>query len=289
MFDLLEQSLPFLLSVSCIVGLAVGSFLNVVIYRLPVMMKREWRQDCCEFLNVENKESDEARFNLMVPRSSCPHCGHMITALENIPVISYLILKGKCSACHNKISIRYPIIEIISAVTTVMAAYHFGYSLQALMIMVLSWSLICLTMIDFDEQLLPDSITMPLLWLGILGNYHGMFTTLEDAVLGAVFGYLSFWSIYILFKITTGKEGMGHGDFKLLSMLGAWLGWQFLPYIFIVSSIVGALIGITLMVIKSHGRTSQIPFGPYIAIAGWTAIYWGQSLTEQYLGRNFFI
>lgn len=285
LFNLLEHSTPFLLSTVFVLGLIVGSFLNVVIHRLPKMMQKEWRSDCCEFLEIENtNQSDKKNYNLVVPRSACPECGHQITALENIPLLSYLFLRGKCSNCSTHISLRYPTIELISGLVSALAAWHFGFSIETLMIMLLSWSLICLTMIDYEEQLLPDSITLPLLWLGILCNYFEMFTSLESSILGTIFGYLAFWFIYILFKITTGKEGMGHGDFKMLSMLGAWLGWQMLPLIIIMSSIVGALIGIVLIIFTSHKKSKPIPFGPYIAVAGWIAIFWGNQLTEQYLG-----
>ncbi len=285
LFNLLEHSTPFLLSTVFVFGLIVGSFLNVVIHRLPKMMQKEWREDCCEFLEIDNNNQDDKKtYNLISPRSACPGCGHKITALENVPLISYLFLRGKCSECSAHISLRYPAIELISGLTSVTAAWFYGFSAETFLIMILSWSLICLTMIDYEEQLLPDGITLPILWLGIFCNYFDLFTDLESSVLGAIFGYLAFWSVYILFKVATGKEGMGHGDFKLLSMLGAWLGWQMLPLVIILSSIVGALIGIALLVFTSHNKSKPIPFGPYIAIAGWIAIFWGNQLTEQYLG-----
>lgn len=264
-------------------GLATGSFLNVVIYRLPKMMFADWRSQCCELLEVEVETTTEKKFNLCTPASSCPACGHKIRAWENIPVLSYLFLKGRCSSCSDKISIRYPLIECVSAIIAVIAAIRFGVSLQALLAMFLSWSLLCLTMIDFDHKLLPDDITLPLLWLGIIANMFGLFTDLYSSLFGVILGYLAFWSVYILFKLTTGKEGMGHGDFKLLAMLGAWLGWQQLPLIIILSSFVGAVVGIALMVLAKHERSTPIPFGPYIAVAGWIALIWGQTLTQQYL------
>ena len=286
LISLLQNSPEFFLTMVFIVSLLVGSFLNVVIYRLPVMLQRQWREECCEFLELKSETSSEGKdevFNLSLPRSTCPNCGHMITALENIPVISYLFLGGKCSACKTGISLRYPLIEVLTAVLSLVAAWHFGFSWQTLLLLFLTWALIALTFIDFDQQLLPDNITLPFLWLGIIANYFGLFTTLEDSVLGAVFGYLAFWSVYIIFKILTGKEGMGHGDFKLLSMLGAWLGWQYLPVIIFLSSCVGALVGLTMMMRSPNKESKPIPFGPYIAIAGWIAVFWGADLSNFYL------
>jgi len=279
----LESNPALYLALVGIIGLAFGSFLNVVIYRMPEVMFAEWREQCCDLLEIENKEKTAAKITLSWPRSNCRHCGHQLRASENIPVLSYLMLKGRCSSCSNKISIRYPAIEVLSAVLAVIAAWKFGVSLQAVLAMLLSWSLICLTMIDFDHQLLPDDITMPFLWLGIIANMFGVFTDIYSSLLGAIFGYLSFWSVYILFKLTTGKEGMGYGDFKLLAMLGAWLGWQQLPLIIILSSMVGAIIGISLIIFTKHERSKPIPFGPYIAIAGWFAVIWGPAITQRYL------
>lgn len=270
-------------SLTSVAGLAVGSFLNVVIHRLPLMMFAEWRQQCCELLEIGNAEQSESPLSLSHPRSNCPHCGHRIKAIENIPVISYLFLRGRCSACAARISPRYPLVELTSAAVAVIVAWKFGVSLQAVLAMLLSWALICLTLIDMDHQLLPDDITLPLLWLGLIANMFGLFTDLHSSLIGAVAGYLAFWSIYILFKFTTGKEGMGHGDFKLLAMLGAWLGWQMLPLIIILSSMVGALVGIGLLVLTRHERSQPIPFGPYIAVAGWIALIWGPAITNQYL------
>ena len=266
-------------------GLLIGSFLNVVILRLPVMMERDWKQQCCELLELDdsNFNKEKENINLVTPRSHCPKCKHQISALENIPVISYLFLKGKCSKCENKISIRYPLIEIVSGISVVIVAYYFGVSSQTLFALFLTWSLIALSMIDFDHQLLPDDITLPLLWLGIVINIFGVFTDIESSVLGAVFGYGTLWSVYIIFKLVTGKEGMGHGDFKLLAVLGAWFGWQLLPLIIILSSLVGAVIGISLMFLKSHDRNTAIPFGPYLAIAGWVSMLWGPYIMSAYL------
>lgn len=275
----------FYLCTIFILGLLVGSFLNVVILRLPVMMQRDWKQQCCELLELDNSNlnKDNANINLVSPRSHCPKCKHQISAIENIPVISYLFLKGKCSNCENKISLRYPLIEMVSGISVVIVAYYFGVSTQALFALFLTWSLIALSMIDFDHQLLPDDITLPLLWLGIIINIFGLFTDIESSILGAIFGYGTLWSVYIIFKLVTGKEGMGHGDFKLLAVLGAWFGWQLLPLIIILSSLVGAVIGISLMVFKSHNRNTAIPFGPYLAIAGWVSMLWGPYIMSAYL------
>ncbi len=249
------------------------------------MMERDWKQQCCELLELDdsNVKKENENINLVTPRSRCPKCKHQINALENIPVISYLFLKGKCSNCENKISVRYPLIELVSGISVVIVAFHFGVSIQTLFALFLTWSLIALSMIDFDHQLLPDDITLPLLWLGIIINLFGLFTDIESSVLGAVFGYATLWSVYIIFKLVTGKEGMGHGDFKLLAVLGAWFGWQLLPLIIILSSLVGAVIGISLMVFKSHSRNTAIPFGPYLAIAGWSSMLWGPYIMSAYL------
>jgi leader peptidase (prepilin peptidase) / N-methyltransferase len=248
------------------------------------MMERDWKEQCCELLKIDNDNGNEAAiFNLITPRSHCPNCKHKISALENIPVISYLFLKGKCKECSNKISIRYPIIELVSALSVVIVAYFFGVSLQALFAICLTWALIALSMIDFDHQLLPDDITLPLLWFGIIINFFNIFTDIESSVLGAIFGYGSLWSVYMIFKLVTGKEGMGYGDFKLLAVFGAWFGWQSLPLIIILSSLVGAIVGISLIIFKSHNRTTAIPFGPYLAIAGWVFMLWGPYIMSAYL------
>ena len=218
-----------------------------------------------------------------MPRSRCPHCGHQITALENIPVLSYLVLAGKCSTCHAAISIRYPLIEMVSATLALFCAWHFGFGLQALLAILLSWGLLTLTMIDMDHQLLPDDITLPFMWIGILANMFGLFTDIHSSLFGVMAGYTVLWTVYILFKLATGKEGMGYGDFKLLAMLGGWLGWQMLPLIILLSSFVGAIIGIGLIIFAQHDRAKPIPFGPYLAIAGWIALIWGDKLTGVYL------
>ncbi|MBI4937325.1 MAG: prepilin peptidase [Nitrosomonadales bacterium] len=274
------QPLMFV-GMSAALGLMVGSFLNVVIHRLPRMMEREWRAHCAELAGEE--PGSAPRYNLVVPRSACPHCGHAISALENIPVISYLLLRGKCKGCGAPISARYPAVEALSALLSGFAAWHFGFGLAACAALLFVWALLALTFIDFDTQLLPDDITLPLLWAGLLFNLPGTFTELHGAVIGAVAGYLALWAVYWLFKLATGKEGMGYGDFKLLAAIGAWLGWQMLPLVILLSSLVGAVAGITLIVAARHGRNIPIPFGPYLAGGGLIALFWGQALTQSYL------
>jgi leader peptidase (prepilin peptidase)/N-methyltransferase len=265
-----------------IIGLCIGSFLNVVIHRLPKMMEREWHEQCAE---LHGKELDPAQpLNLAHPRSRCPACGHQISALENIPVISYLFLRGRCAGCGTAISLRYPLVELLTGVLSAFAVWHFGLSWPALGALILVWSLIALAAIDFDTQLLPDSITLPLLWIGLAFNLSGTMTDISSAVVGAMIGYLALWSVFWAFKLATGKEGMGYGDFKLLAALGAWLGWQMLPVIVLLSSVVGAVVGIALIVFARHGRNNPIPFGPYLAAAGIIALFWGQQLTKTYLG-----
>jgi leader peptidase (prepilin peptidase)/N-methyltransferase len=281
LFHLL-QSDPLVFTVVCaLLGLVVGSFLNVVIHRLPIMMERDWRAQCAD---LDGKEHPAApRYNLLVPGSACPHCGHTIGAAENIPVLSYLFLRGKCAGCGAAISPRYPIVEAISGILSAYAAWHFGFGLAGFAAIVFIWALIALTFIDFDTQLLPDDITLPLLWLGLLLNLNDAFTSLPNAVIGAAAGYLVLWSVYWLFKLATGKEGMGYGDFKLLAVIGAWMGWQMLPLVILLSSLVGAVVGIALIVFAKHGRHIPIPFGPYLAGGGLIALFWGQTLTQSYL------
>jgi len=266
-------------------GLLIGSFLNVVIHRIPLMMKKEWHTDCCELLAIENQgdEANSTPFNLLKPNSHCPNCKCEIKPWQNIPIISFLSLGGKCANCEEKISIRYPLVETVTALLSGLIAFYFGASEQTLALLLLTWSLIALTMIDIDHQLLPDSITLPLMWLGILLNTQGIFTDLGSSVWGAIGGYLSLWSVFWLFKLLTGKEGMGYGDFKLLAALGAWMGWQALPLIIILSSVVGAVIGIAGIIIMGRDKNVPIPFGPYLAIAGWIALIWGEQLTQTYL------
>ncbi|PKO89118.1 MAG: prepilin peptidase [Betaproteobacteria bacterium HGW-Betaproteobacteria-12] len=280
---MLPDSLIGLAAIAGLLGLCVGSFLNVVIHRLPRMMEQEWQNQCAE-LRGEAQPGIQA-LSLARPRSRCPHCGHSITALENIPLLSYLlILRGKCSACGKHISARYPIVELSTALLSAYTAWHFGPTMQAAGGLLLIWALITLSAIDLDTQLLPDSITLPLLWIGIAFNLFGSFTDLPSAVIGTMTGYLALWSVFWLFKLATGKEGMGYGDFKLLAALGAWLGWQMLPAIILLSSVVGALIGIALIVAARHGRNMPIPFGPYLAAAGCIALFWGDTITRSYLG-----
>jgi len=264
-----------------VIGLAVGSFLNVVIYRLPVMMQREWKSDCLEFLE-QAPPADEEVFNLSRPRSRCGHCGHQISALENIPVISYLVLGGKCASCKTPISIQYPLVELFTGCLSLVIGWQFGVSAAAAAALILTWCLIAASGIDIGHKLLPDSITLPLLWLGILLSFFDVFVSLEDSVIGAMAGYLSLWSVFILFKLVTGKEGMGHGDFKLLAALGAWAGWKMLFVIVLTSSLVGAIVGISMILLKMNERGAQIPFGPYLAAAGWIALLWGNDLLRFY-------
>jgi len=273
----------FFYAISGVTGLLVGSFLNVVIYRLPVMMERAWRAECRQFLALHtDPEIAETTFNLVVPGSNCPHCQHKISPFENIPILSYVILGGKCRSCKKPISIRYPIVEAVTAIMTLVIAMHFGVTMQALFAILLTWSLITLTAIDYDHQLLPDSITLPFLWMGILCNMAGLYTDVYSSLYGAITGYLVLWAVYITFKVLTGKEGMGHGDFKLLSMLGAWLGWQSLPLIIIVSSLLGSVVGIGLILLGGHQKSQPIPFGPYLALAGWISLLYGNDLMQIY-------
>ncbi len=276
------QQSPWLFYSSVIfTGLAVGSFLNVVIYRLPIMLENEWRSDCKSFLELPADKAET--FNLSRPASSCPACGHKIRPWENIPVISYLLLRGKCASCSTHISAQYPIIEALTAALSIAVAIKFGVSIQTLFGLFLTWSLIALTMIDAQKQLLPDNITLPLLWAGLLINSSEIFTSLEFSVYGAAIGYLILWSIYKLFKKMTGKEGMGYGDFKLLAALGAWMGWLMLPQIILLSSLVGVVIGVSMMALNKLNKGAHIPFGPYLAIAGWIAFLWGDDINRMWL------
>ena len=265
-------------------GMMVGSFLNVVIYRLPLMMETRWRRDCCELLELE-PEKQEAPLNLATPNSHCPQCKAPIKPWQNVPVLSYLLLGGKCRNCEVPISPRYPVVEVVTGLMTLTLAFFFDLSPALLGAALLTWSLIALTMIDIDHQLLPDDITLPLMWLGLVFNLDATYISLTDAVIGAIAGYLILWIIYHGFKLITGKEGMGYGDFKLLAALGAWLGWQMLPEIILLSSLVGAISGIALMVIKRRGKEIPIPFGPYLAIAGWLALLWGDGTYGSVFAR----
>ena len=282
-----EQNPAFFYTSIALISLAIGSFLNVVIYRFPKMLEQGWYEECREFLSEEldkNKVAEtKEKITLSKPASTCPKCGHKIRFYENIPVISWLFLKGKCSSCQSKISIRYPLIEAATALLSVVIATKFGVTIQTLFLLILTWGLVSLTMIDFDHMLLPDQITLPLMWLGLLVNITATYTPLQDAVIGAAVGYMSLFSIFWLFKLITGKEGMGFGDFKLVAVFGAWMGWQLLPLLILMASFVGALVGISLMVFKNHQREQAIPFGPYLAVAGWITLIWGQSIWNWYL------
>lgn len=270
-----------------IFALMIGSFLNVVIYRLPKILEQGWRQECRDFLADEladNKLDDKETLSLSKPNSRCPHCGHNIRFYENIPVISWLFLQGKCSSCSHRISVRYPLVEAATALFALAVAHHYGVSLQAFWVIILTFALIALTLIDLDHMLLPDQITLPFLWLGLLINLNGLFVPLSDAVIGAVAGYMSLFTVFWLFKLLTGKEGMGFGDFKLFALFGAWMGWQQLPILILMASVVGAIVGIALMVINNKGRDHAIPFGPYLAVAGWITLLWGEGIWAWYLG-----
>jgi leader peptidase (prepilin peptidase) / N-methyltransferase len=269
------------ITVSVIFGLLVGSFLNVVIHRLPKMMEREWHNNC---LALQGKEvSEQTKFTLATPRSACPSCNHQISALENIPIISYLLLGGKCKSCKSKISIRYPLVEALTGALLGLVAYQFGYTYTTLFAWVFTLALITLTFIDFDTQLLPDDITLPLLWLGLMFNLTTGFTDLKSAVIGAATGYLILWSVYWLFKIIRGKEGMGYGDFKLLAAIGAWFGWQLIPAVILLSSVLGAVLGVALILFRGKSSETAIPFGPFLALGGIAALFFGQQLASFYL------
>ncbi len=261
----------------------VGSFLNVVIYRLPKMMELSWRGECEFLLTGKEPEKPAAHFNLAFPASHCPHCNAAIRPWQNIPVVSYLLLRGRCASCATPISARYPVIEAITGLLSAYAAFHFGFTWELLATLFFLWALLTLTMIDVDHQLLPDQITLPLLWLGLLLNTQHVFVSINDAVIGAAAGYLILWSVYHVFKLVTGKEGMGFGDFKLLAALGAWMGWQMLPVIILLSSLVGAVVGSLILAFQRKGKSTPIPFGPYLAGAGVIAFFWGDFLIKNYL------
>ena len=278
----LLQADPVLFTITCgIVGLLVGSFLNVVIYRLPKIMERDWQTQCAALNGLPAPHQDT--YNLSMPRSACPSCGHRINAAENIPILSYLWLRGKCAGCSTRINPRYPLIEASTGILSALAASYFGFGLSAVAAIIFIWALIALTFIDFDTQLLPDSITLPLLWAGLFFNLQSTFVPLQTAVIGAIAGYLSLWAVYWAFKLATGKEGMGYGDFKLLAAIGAWLGWTMLPLVILLSSAVGAVIGITLIIFAKQGRSVPIPFGPYLAGGGAIALFWGPHILHSYL------
>jgi len=280
MFEAFVQS-PLLAEGSVfILSLCIGSFLNVVIYRLPIMLERRWEQEAKSQLELAAPD-EEAVFNLMTPRSRCPHCGHYITAAENIPLISWVALRGRCSQCRNPISVRYPLVELATGLLSLLVLLTLGPTAQTLAALPLCWALVALTMIDFDTQLLPDDITLPLVWAGLLVNLNGLFVPLADAVIGAVAGYLVLWSIFWLFKLLTGKEGMGYGDFKLLAALGAWLGWHQLPLIILLSSVVGVAAGLGYLAVRR--QSLAFAYGPYLAAAGYLSLVTGQPLMQWYL------
>lgn len=283
--DLLRTEPTFFVTFSVIFGLIVGSFLNVVIHRLPKMMELEWHSNCLELQGIDATEEDKAqpKYTMVTPRSACPSCGHQITALENIPIVSYLILGGKCKGCKAKISMRYPLVEALTGALIGAVAYQYGYTYSALFAFVFVFAMVALTFIDLDTFLLPDDIVLPLLWLGLLFNLNTGFTDLKSAVLGAIFGYLILWSVYWLFKLIRGKEGMGYGDFKLLAAIGAWFGWQLLPAVILLSAVVGSIIGIYMMLFKGKNRDSAIPFGPYLTLAGIAVLFFGQQLASFYI------
>ena len=290
MQDLFASSPATFIALVFFLSLLIGSFLNVVIYRLPMMMERDWRAQCDELTATPATEIPAGRFDLVFPRSRCASCGTQITALQNIPILSYLMLGGKCASCGSAISKRYPVVEVLTAVTTAIVAWRFGFGWEGAAAIILTWALITISVIDIDHQIIPDSISLPFVWIGLmLSLLHPMdgvdvlFINPETAIVGALAGYLSLWTIYQLFRLMTGKEGMGYGDFKLLAVLGAWLGWQKLPLIILLSAVVGAAVGITMIVVRRHERSIPIPFGPYLAAAGWVAMLWGNQIITAYL------
>jgi leader peptidase (prepilin peptidase)/N-methyltransferase len=294
--ELLNDSRPLLVGFVFVLGLLVGSFLNVVIHRLPEMLQRSWRIQCQELLGDEigaTGSGPSEKYNLVVPRSRCPSCGHGITAVENIPVVSYLLLRGRCSACGTRIPIRYPLVELGTGLLSALVAWRFGATAATMFALAFTWALVALSGIDIDRKLLPDAITLPLLWLGLLvclGGYRAadgpVFADIEDAVIGAAAGYLSLWSVYHLFRLLTGKEGMGYGDFKLLGAVGAWLGWQYLPLTILLSAVVGAVVGGSALLISGRDSQTHIPFGPFLAAAGWVAMMWGPAIMDVYLDAS---
>ncbi len=291
MLELFSQSAALFTAVVFALGLVIGSFLNVVIHRLPLMMELEWREQCAELGKQPPADNlPEGRFNLIIPQSHCPSCGQPIRYWQNIPVISYLSLRGRCANCRASISARYPAVELLTALLVAACAWRFGVGWEAVMAVVLTFGLVPITFIDAETQLIPDAIVLPLMWLGLgMSLFHPvagsetLFIAPRDAIVGAMAGYLSLWSVYQLFKLVTGKEGMGYGDFKLLAALGAWLGWQQLPSIILMSALVGAVVGLSLMVFRKHDRSVPIPFGPYLAAAGWITMLWGDALQGAYL------
>lgn len=292
MIDEVLAESPFLfVGAVFLLALLIGSFLNVVIHRLPIMMERDWRAQCEELARAPATAIPEGRFDLVAPRSRCPACGAPITASQNIPIVSYLLLRGRCAHCAARISLRYPVVELLTAVLAGIAAWRFGFGWETAAALLLTFALVAISAIDLDHQIIPDSVSLPLVWIGLaLSLWHPLpgadvlFVAPRDAIVGALAGYLTLWSVYHLFRLLTGKEGMGYGDFKLLAALGAWLGWQMLPLIILLSALVGALVGIALIAFRRHDRNVPIPFGPYLAAAGWVALVWGERIVDWYLG-----
>lgn len=288
---LLKNNAAFLISAVFLLGLVIGSFLNVVIYRLPIMMERDWQEQCHALLSAGATSdspdpvqgSSSPRYNLVVPRSCCPKCKHLISAWDNIPVLSYVLLRGRCRHCDAEIPVRYPIVELVTGIMSAVIAWKFGYSWAALAALVLTWALIALSVIDLDHQLLPDDITLPLIWAGLLLSLYHVFSTPQDSIIGGAAGYLSLWLVYQAFRLFTGKEGMGFGDFKLFALFGTWLGWKCLPLVILLSSFVGAIVGLSMILFRGRDRNLPIPFGPYIAAAGWLYMLFGDSVMGFYL------
>jgi leader peptidase (prepilin peptidase)/N-methyltransferase len=280
---LLEHNPIVLYGITALFSLCVGSFLNVVVHRLPRMLDHDWRQECESLIGKEKGTPQRARVSLAYPPSHCPHCGHRIRPLENIPLLSYLVLRGRCSACAAPIGLRYPMVETITALLSILVVWRFGIGWQSAAALLLTWGLIALAAIDLDTKLLPDSITLPLLWLGLLLSLGGWFADSRSAIIGAALGYLSLWSLFHLFRLLTGKEGMGFGDFKLFALFGAWLGWQYLPQIILLSACAGALMGTALILLRGQDSQIPIPFGPYLAAAGWIGLMWGESINRAYI------
>ena len=283
--NLLQNNKAFLITITGILGLFIGSFLNVVISRLPKMLFAAWTCDCEDFLGVSDhnyKKVETEKFNLCSPRSHCPKCKTPVKFYDNIPVISYILLKSRCRSCKTPISAQYPIVELLSCILPIIIVYLHGFSIISLILCFLTLILICQSFIDFNHQIIPDELTLPVLWLGLIINTQGIIVSLEQAVLGAACGYIALWGFYQLFKLATGKEGLGYGDFKLLAMFGAWFGYDVLPMIVIISSVIGAVVGIFMIIFLKHDKSKPIPFGPYIALAGWLAMLWGEKINSWY-------
>ncbi len=281
--ELLAASPSLFTLLAIVLGLMVGSFLNVVVYRLPLMMEHEWRAQCAELLSQASADQDRPPLTLWGPRSQCPHCGHLIQAVENIPLLSYLLQRGRCAHCRAAIGLQYPLVEAVSGILAGIVAWKFGFGWPTLAALAFTWTLLAASAIDMRHQLLPDHLTLSLLWLGLFAALFGLFADLPSAVIGAMAGYLSLWSVYHLFRLLTGKEGMGHGDFKLLAALGAWTGWQYLLTIILLSSLVGAIFGLALIFFRGQDRRVPMPFGPFLAAAGWIALLWGETINQTYL------